>query len=511
MKGKKSWLYASRFAIIFLSIIAQTVAVSILFLILGRRFAWVQITLTVIGILLFFYIVNKEQPAVYKLPWVIVLLITPIVGVIIYYTFGNVKLSKKQIKMFRRIYDEHHDGYYNQEEVLSRLDECGGKGAGTAKYIRSTTSLPVYSNSTTTYLKTGEEFLKKILEEIEKAEKYIFLEYFIIEDGVMWQELYDLLKEKLLCGVKIYLMYDDIGCITKLDRGFNKQLRKEGIDARVFHKFVPIASVVHNNRDHRKIAVIDGQVGFMSGANIADEYINVKKPFGRWRDNAIMIKGQATDSLVRLFIQLYNMTGGPTLNEDDFIVKDPQIYNDGFVIPFGDAPAPVEVDHITENVYLDMISRADKYLYITTPYLIVDTNIIEALKAAVRRGVDVRVIIPEIPDKKPIYIMTKNSCKLLNDAGVKVYLYRGGFIHSKTFLCDGVMAVVGTANLDFRSLIHHFECATFLIKTSSIKDVYADFIDLFENECKLVQSKELDLNWIEKTQRAIMGIFAPLM
>ena len=205
------------------------------------------------------------------------------------------------------------------------------------------------------------------------------------------------------------------------------------------------------------------------------------------------------------------MTGGPTLNEDDFIEKNPQVYSDGFVIPFGDAPAPVETDHITENVYLDMISRADKYLYITTPYLIVDTNIIEALKATVKRGVDVRIIIPEIPDKKPVYIMTKNSCKILSEAGVKIYLYRGGFIHSKTFLCDGVMAVVGTANLDFRSLVHHFECATFLTRTSSINDIYADFIDLFENECRLVQSKELDLNWFEKTQRAIMGIFAPLM
>ena len=511
MKRKKAWLNASRFAIIFLSIIAQAVLVWFLFVLLGRKFAFVDISLSVLGVLLFLYLINKEQSATYKLPWVILILLAPLGGLVIYYTFGNARLSKKQMKKFRHIYDVHHDEYYNQTSVIKNLNDNGGKFSGVAKYVRSTTSLPIYDNSNTEYLSNGETFFESLKTEISKAERYIFLEYFILEEGELWNELFALLKNRISCGVKVYLIYDDVGSISKVPRTFNLELQKYGIDARRFFKFVPVASVIHNNRDHRKIAVIDGKVGFMSSANIADEYVNLKKPFGRWLDNAVKISGQATDTLVRLFIQLFNMTSGENLSEEDFIVKNHDIFNKGFIIPFGDSPSPIDDSHIAETVYLDIISRSDEYLYITSPYLIVDTNITDALKNAVKMGVDVRIVIPEIPDKKSIYIMTKATALNLLSAGVKIYAYRDGFIHSKTFLADGEIAVVGTANLDYRSLVHHFECATVMVKTESINDIYADFLNLFEVECERFTEKDLTLKSGEKLLKSVMSLFAPLM
>ncbi len=511
MKSKKTLLFASRFAIIFLSIISQAVAIWILFFMLGQKFAWVQIALGVLGVLLFVYIVNKDQPAVYKLPWIILILIVPLGGLVIYYTFGNVKLSKKQVAKFRHIYDERHDDYYNQKQVLSDMANEQIKFLSTVKYLRTATSLPVFANSKADYLKNGEYFFQSLCEEISKAQKYVFLEYFIIEEGKMWDGVFTCLQERIKNGVKVYLTYDDVGSIAKVPRKFDRQLRSKGIEARKFFKFIPVASVIHNNRDHRKIAVIDGKVGFMSGANIADEYINEKRPFGRWLDNAVKIEGQAVDSLVRLFIQLFNMTDGKKITEDEFIFKQHQTFSDGYVMPFGDSPSPIDNDHIAENVYLDIISRSDKYLYITTPYLIVDTNITEALKTAVKRGVDVRIIIPQNPDKKAVYTMTKNACIDLYKAGVKIYAYKDGFIHSKTFLSDGEIGVVGTVNLDFRSLVHHFECATLLCKTTSLIDLYKDFLELFDCQCVKCSEKELRLNWFERLIKSVLSILSPLM
>lgn len=502
---------ASRFAVIALSIILQALLVWLIVYMVNKAFFIVQIITTVIGGVLFLSIVNRDQPAIYKVPWIILFLLVPFVGLMIYITFGNVKLSKKRKKKVRQIFSENHDGYYNQEKILNGLEQDGGKGLGLVRYLRSATSLPVFSNSSTEYFPTGEKFYKKLKEELKKAEKYIFMEYFIVEEGVMWQGIFDILKEKINCGVKVYFMYDDVGSMTKVPPKFDKYLQKEGINAAKFHKFYPIVSISHNNRDHRKITVIDGKVGFMGSGNIADEYINEKQVYGVWRDNAICIKGQAVDTLVRLFIQLYNMTPAKDLAEEDYIEKEHEIYKDGFVFPFGDDPSPVTYDHICESVYLDIINQSKKYLYIATPYFIVDTPITDALKRAARRGVDVRLIIPEIPDKKIIYIMTKSSLPSLIAAGVKVYKFKDGFIHSKTVLSDGDVAIVGTANLDYRSLVHHFECATLLYKTSSLNDLYADFSILFGEEGEEIGYNQSKLKWYESLLKSFFNLFAPLL
>ena len=327
----------------------------------------------------------------------------------------------------------------------------------------------------------------------------------------MWQGIFDILKEKIKNGVQVYVMYDDVGSLPKVSSKFDKELQRAGINAVKFNKFYPVVSILHNNRDHRKITVVDGKTGFISGGNIADEYINEEQPFGVWRDNAILIKGQAVDSLVRLFIQLYNMTSAKDIDENDFIEKEHEVYSDGYVFPFGDDPSPITYDHICESVYLDIINQSKKYLYITTPYFIVDTNVTDALKRAARRGVDVRLIVPEIPDVKTIYIMTKSFLPGLIASGVKVYKFKDGFIHSKTFLSDGDVAVVGTSNLDFRSLVHHFECAVLLYKTSSLNDLYADFSILFGEEGERIGYNQSKLKWYESLIKSFLNLFAPLM
>ncbi len=428
-----------------------------------------------------------------------------------YLTFGNVKMSKRQMKKYCAIYTEHHDEYYRQDEVLNRLSEEGGKGKAIVGYLRYATAFPVFDNSTAEYVKCGYKFFNSLKEEIQKAEKYVFLEYFIIDEGVVWGEIEELLLKKQSEGVKVYIMYDDVGSMPKVSPDFYKELCKKGFDARKFHKFIPVVSVSHNNRDHRKIAVIDGKVGFMGGANIADEYANITRPYGRWLDCSVKIKGQAVDSLVRLFIQLFNMCGGKTLAEEDFICPKHAMYDDGYIFPFGDSPAPITEEHIGENVYLDMINRSDKYLYIATPYLIVDTNITTAIKNAARRGVDVRIFIPQIPDKKMIYMMTRSSCISLMSAGVKVYAYRNGFLHSKCFLSDDDSAVIGTINLDFRSLVHHFECGAFFYKNSLLNDIYADFSYLIDRECDLLSPEDIKLKPYEKVVKSILAFLAPLM
>ena len=511
-KTRRTKIYVSRFAIILLSIILQAIGVWVVLFWLGQKVpALYAVLVYILSGLLMVIIVNKDQPAIYKLPWVILLQLLPYGGIMIYLTFGNVKMSKRQMKKYCAVYSEHHDEMYRQPEVLKELSAEGGKGSAIVGYLRYATALPVYDNSTAEYLKSGSVFFESLKNELKKAEKYIFLEYFIIEDGVVWGEIDEILRERVSAGVKVCVLYDDVGSMPKVSPDFYRDLCKEGFDARKFHKFIPVVSVSHNNRDHRKIAVIDGKVGFMGGANIADEYANITRPYGRWLDCSVKIKGQATDSLVRLFIQLFNMSGGETLREDDYICLSHEVYRDGYMFPFGDSPAPITEEHIGENVYLDIINRSDKYLYIATPYLIVDTNITAAIKNAARRGVDVRLFIPEVPDKKAVYLMTRSACMSLMAAGVKVFAYRNGFIHSKCFLSDGDAAVIGTINLDFRSLVHHFECATFFYKNSLINDIYADFLYLSERECDLMRFEDLELKWYEKPVKWFLAFFSPLM
>lgn len=510
-KKRNKRLLFSRFTIIALSIILQAAAMWILFYELASRLWWSSIIGYILMGAILAYIINRDNAAVYKLPWIIVCLLFPFAGCMCYLTFGNLKLSRKQARKYRAIYNEHHEAMYNQKEVLAALEENAPDKCGTFKYLRNATSLPVYNDSRVTYLKTGEEYFGQLCKQLLKAEKYIFLEYFIIEEGAMWNGIHEILLKKIASGVNVYLMYDDVGSVFKVSSGFYKKLRAEGIDARKFNKFVPIVSICHNNRDHRKIAVIDGKVAFTGGVNIADEYINVTHPYGRWLDSGIMVEGTAADSFVRLFIQLFNMSG-KELKEDDFICSSHEKFDgNGFVMPFGDSPAPITYEHISEKTFMNAIYGAKKYIYFAAPYFIVDNDISDALINAARRGVDVRLIIPQKPDKKTVYVLTRYGCSRLLDAGVKIYFYRDGFVHSKTMVCDDEIAFSGTVNLDFRSFVHHFECGAVFTCKDAISVIYNDFCTLFKEQCVAADKKSLKLNPFETVIKYLMTPFAPLV
>ena len=312
-----------------------------------------------------------------------------------------------------------------------------------------------------------------MLEELKKAEKFIFFEYFIVNHGEMWNSILEILEEKAKKGVDVRVMYDDLGCLSTLKSSYPKELDKKGIKCVAFNKLKPFAGVIMNNRDHRKILVIDGKVAFSGGINIADEYINKITKYGHWKDNAIRVKGDAVWNYTVMFLSIWNSFRHEDGDYTKFKYKFDNNINNGFVIPYGETPLDEEVTG--EDIYLNIINQANKYVYIFTPYLIIDTDVINALNLAAKRGVDVRVVIPGIPDKKVVYTLSESYVEPLIKGGVKVYKYTPGFVHSKVFVADDNIATVGTINMDYRSLYLHFECGCYFENVDVIKDIKKRF------------------------------------
>lgn len=500
-------LFFSRLLIVGLAIIIQLVGYVVLLHYLETRFAWFSTMMSIIGLFVVFKMVDTDEPSSYKLPWIILMLLIPFVGIVLYAFFGRKKMTKKMSSRFSDVYEVTQNAVAEPSVELKKNVMAYGQ----SQYILNSCRLHAYSNCYSKYLATGEIFFGTLKEELKKAQKYIFFEYFIIEKGKMWDEIHAIFLDKIAHGVKIYLMYDDIGCASKIPGNFYKILREEGIEAVAFNKFIPIVSAIHNHRDHRKITVIDGLVAFTGGINIADEYINATHPFGKWKDGGVMIKGAAVDSYVALFLQNYNVMVTRQLFIDDFIATEHEKYESkGFLQAYGSGPKPIFKENIGLGVYLNIINQAKKYLYITTPYLICDYSLLESLVLAKRRGVDVKLITPHIPDKKTMLMLTRSNCKPLLEAGIEVYEYKPGFIHTKMFVCDDEYATVGTVNLDYRSFIHHYECGLWLYKESSIIDMKADFLNTAENDGIKMNLKKLRRPWIIRIFKDILKIFAPL-
>ena len=351
-----------------------------------------------------------------------------------------------------------------------------------------------------------------MIEELKKAKHYIFIEYFIIEEGFMWDSVLDILIKKVREGVDVRVIYDDFGCICKLPHHYDEKLRELGIKCVVFNPVTPVVTVRHNTRDHRKILVIDGHTGFTGGINLADEYINRVERFGHWKDASIMLKGDAVWSLTVMFLQTWNFYNNFIEDYDNYRpekFKVEEIESDGYVQPYGDSP--LDNERLGEFTYLNMINRAKDYIYINTPYFIVDNEITTALELAAKSGVDVRIVTPCVPDKWYVHILTRSYYEQLISVGVKIYEYTPGFIHSKTFVCDDELGVVGTINLDFRSLYFHFECGIWLYKTKSVMEIKEDFLKTLD-VCHEVTLEECrNVKWYIRIIRSFLRVFAPLM
>lgn len=395
------------------------------------------------------------------------------------------------------------------ENILKEIEEKNLNIYGQVKYISEYAGYPIYKNNRVEYFESGERAFETITKELKKAKKFIFLEYFIIADGEMWQEILKILEEKASQGVDVRLIYDDIGCVGTLPKNYDKYLESKGIKCICFNRLKLILSVVMNNRDHRKIMVIDGNVSFSGGINLADEYINKKSRCGYWKDNAIMIKGEATWNFTLMFLEIWNAYRNESRDYNEFkpVLKE-KCDNIGYVCPYGENPIDNEI--VGENIYLNIINQAKRYVYIFTPYLIIDNEMISALTLASKRGVDVKIVTPGIPDKKIVFYLTRSYYEMLIENGVKIYEYTPGFIHGKVFLCDDEIATVGSLNLDYRSLYLHFECGVYLYNTNCICDIKKDLLNSI-NVSNKVEKEDCKSGIFKALFQAILRIFAPLM
>lgn len=479
---------------------------------LTNKFIYFYFFSLFLGLVLVIYILGRSDNPSYKLAWAIPILVLPIFGGLLYLIFGGNKIGKKLRKRIRKTYDDLSSYYDKNEGIIEEIEKLDKSASNINKYIKNASKYPVYKNTSSKYFSPGEEFFPVFLEELKKAEHFIFMEYFIIDEGYMWDSILEILKEKASKGVEVRIIYDDFGCGRTLPNKYFKKLESFGIKVHVFNQVMPVLSSVLNNRDHRKITVIDGETAFTGGLNLADEYINKRERFGYWKDSAIMIKGDAVWSFSTMFLQMWSLIDNSTVDYNRLMScrpsSNPEL-DDGYVQVYGDSPYDGEL--IGEGVYMSILNRAKDYVYIYTPYFIIDNELLTALILAAKSGVDVRLVTPHIEDKWYVHIITKSYYAQLIEAGIKVYEYLPGFIHSKVFLSDDEMAAVGTINLDYRSLYLHFECGVYLYKTESIKEIKEDFKDTF-NKCKLITLEDTKkIKWSNRFLRAIIRLIAPLL
>ena len=499
-----------RAALTTLLVFVQIAAIILSVIYISEYFWYLYFVLQIISILVVLRVVNNDQDPTTKLPWLAIVLLVPPFGTLIYLLFHNNKPRKKQLKLISRINNQLKTELKTKEAVLKDLKAQDSRIFGQMSYLIKQSGSPVYQNTEVAYFDSGEAYFENLVTQLKQAKKYIFMEYFIFERGKMWNEIYTILQQKASENVEIIIMYDDIGSIYKLPYNFNKKISGDNITVVKFNKYKPIISAVHNNRDHRKITIIDGQVAFTGGINIADEYINQKKRFGHWKDSGVMLKGQAVESLTLSFLKQYFIQIGKTFHVGKYLPVRQNIKSQGFVQPFFDGPYPLYKDRVGENAYLNMINQAQKYIYITTPYLIIDFNFMSALKLAAKRGVEVVIITPHIPDKKIIFLQTQASYRQLLNEGVKIYEYLPGFMHSKNILCDDKFAIVGTFNIDYRSFVHHYENGILLYDVPCLKDIKKDIQNTI-SQSKEIKHGNYKFGFFKKMFSDLISIFSALM
>ncbi len=508
-------------AVISIVLIALQLALLVLIFVYLDTYVWIaQLVLELAAIPVAFIAVNSRMDNNYKIAWLFFIILLPLFGIIFYLIFANKKFSKKKLRTLKDTSDMINSVLSSSDKanVIDQIDrEKDGDCYAIAQYVQNTSNSKIFTNTKTTYYKWGEEGFEVIKEKLQAAKHSIFLEFFIIDYGKMWDETLEILKAKAQEGVDVRVIYDDVGCLGLLPRSYPKELEKYGIKCFDFNKMRPIVDIRMNNRNHRKLLIIDGYIGFTGGFNFADEYINEKVRFGKWKDNVIMLEGDAVFDMSALFMTDWLYNDKKKRGFDDYSEYLPSKYGDteefkkgeGYVLPYASFPYTFESAGL--NVYLNIIARAKKYLYISTPYLIPNKEIENAIKLSAKSGVDVRILVPGIPDKKTVNQVTKSYYRTLLESGVKIYEYTPGFNHAKMFIADDSMATVGSINLDYRSMFLHLENGTFLYKTSCLADIKDDF-----NECFNV-SKVVTLEQVKKTNpfvvfsRLVLKIFAPLL
>lgn len=505
-------LLKGRLVVIGLLIVAQFIGFFVLVVKLSEYTPLVYVAFVVFSFIVAGYVMTKDDNPSYKTLWLVVILAVPLFGGICYFLFGNKRLPKKVRAAATVFTSTKSSNKVRDPKILQNLADEDMDLARIAKYLDDSGGFPLWSNSEAQYFPLGEHKYYAMLDELNKANNYILLEYFIIDQGDMWNSIHDILLEKLHAGVDVYIIYDDMGCISTLPANYANILREEGFKVLVFNPFKPHLSPIMNYRDHRKILVIDGKTAFTGGVNLADEYINRKKRFGHWKDSAVMVKGDAVWNFVDAFFKMWNFALPARAQKvdvsqykDTIVRQEP----DGYVQPFSDSP--LDNENVSENLFLNIINKAKDYVYITTPYLVIDYEMQTALCLAAKNGVDVRIVTPGIPDKKAVFQVTRSFYLPLVEAGVKIYEYTPGFLHGKNLVSDDKVAMVGTVNLDYRSFYFHFECGSVFYNSSVLSDIKKDLDDTMSisQEITLAHAREVPLP--QRLLRAMLRLVAPVM
>ena len=458
---------------------------------LGQKYpelAWIGLIddllifiLLIMQIIMLFRVLYRQMDAEFKIPWILVLLLLPLIGSLLYIIFGRRNLKKKEARLLMAS-DGFSAKFFKDEPNPLKL----GEFHKTFDYLNNNSILCAHDNNRVTYFKNGETFFPDMIESLKKAKEFIFIEFFIIGDGELWKQVREILIDKAKQGLDVRVIYDDFGSVGVLPGNEARVLTSLGVKTYKYNKFKPIISGIYNNRDHRKICVVDHTVGYTGGMNLADEYANIEERFGYWKDTMIRIEGSAINNLIHLFLTNFDLCQRKSSNHAKFLdYKYPEFDEPGVVYPFGHGPAPYFKERVGEETLTNIISSAQKTLYISSPYFIPSESLLYAIRRAALDGVEVYLFLPGVPDKKLVYHMAETYFRTLMSAGVHVMTYRPGFNHMKTLLADDKLAFVGTINCDYRSLVHHFECGAVMFNTPCIKDIKADFDEM------MVESEEV--------------------
>ena len=462
--------------------------------------------LSVAGVL---YLLNSDTDPNAKITWLLIIALVPVAGLLLY-GYIQTDLGHRALR----------DRMRHITKVSLRTNPPSGSDAalarehpadaGLAHYLHAAGGFNAYTASQVDYFPLGEDFFPAFLEDLKKAEKFIFLEYFIIENGWMWDQVEDILAEKARAGVEVRVLYDGTCEFTKLPVGFPAYLRSLGIRCRIFARVKPLVSTHYNYRDHRKIAVIDGRAAYTGGINLADEYVNRTHPFGHWKDTAIRVEGEAVHAFTLMFLQMWQVEDR-ALSFEPWLSAPAPVHKEqtGYILPYGDCP--LDDQPVGEWVYTHILNTAQKYVHIMTPYLILGHELEDALRFAARRGVEVSIILPHIPDKRLPFALAKGHYRALLEAGVKIYEYTPGFIHAKSFVSDDIRGTVGTVNLDYRSLSHHFECGAYLLDVPAVADIERDFQQTLLRCHRVTWNEATRLGFWWRLAATLMKPFAPLL
>ncbi len=508
MKRKRGIGLPTRIVVAGIMILIQLFLLIHMLYTLSSQVIWFYTVVQLLSIVLSVIIINSKSNPTYKISWIIFILLVPFIGVTAYLLWGDGRVFPHLRHRMSKSEAHYKKFLPNDDSTKSRLLYEDLLHARQALYLSGESGFPIYSGTTCEYLSPGEVFMPRLLSELESAKKYIFIEFFILAEGKMWEQIHNILKKKAEDGVEIKIIFDDFGSISRQHKGFVKKLRDEGIEVCAFNQIRPSVDMFMNNRDHRKIIVIDGKIAMTGGINIADEYANYIERFGYWMDCAAIFKGDAVRSFTVMFMSMWTFITGEVLKGERYVCDCCEPHN-GFVLPYSDSP--LNKRDPAEGIYMQVINTAQKYVYIATPYLIIDHTMINSLSLAAKSGIDVRIITPKKWDKWYVHPVTQQNYEVLLEAGVKIYEYTPGFIHSKLFVSDDSIATIGTINMDYRSFFIHFECGAWLCRSDAVFDIRDHFAELFaqSEEISLARWRKRPL-WNKLWQR-ILSVFSPFM